>query len=317
VIFIGDDDDMTTSTSRSLLLLRDPQLFSWLLGAGVLILYGPLVVYWYDGWLNHSISLEHEYFSHGVLGLPLAARIIWEQRDRWQALNDRGHPIGAVLMGFAAALYLSGISDTVNLSFPLLMAGLCLWLKGTEGLKLQTFPLLLLFFATPTDVPYLIAPYTLGLQTFIAGTAGFILQQLHFDIVVQEIYLYVGGRIVEVAPHCAGLKALFSNLYFCMIGIYWVKAWQDLNKTLTLIFGSIVISVVVNILRNTILTIFHGTGQDGLFHWFHEGWGSELYWVALIGLLFLFFKVINRLWPSAEAIVDSPEGTDTPESTDS
>jgi cyanoexosortase B len=287
---------MTTTSSPLLPFFKDPDRFNWILGTGLLILYGPLLVYWYNGWINHNISLEHEYFSHGVLGLPLAAKTVWDQRQQWQDLNDRWHPAGAALMGLAAALYLSGISDTVNLSFPLLLAGLCLWLKGTEGLKLQTFPLLLLFFATPTDAPYLVAPYTLGLQTFIAGAAGFILQQLHFDVVVQEIYLYVGGRIVEVAPHCAGLKALFSNLYFCMIGVYWIEAWKNLNKVLTLILGSVVISVVVNILRNTLLTIFHGTGQDGLFHWFHEGWGSELYWVALIGLLFVFFKAVDRFW---------------------
>ncbi|MFZ9737205.1 MAG: cyanoexosortase B [Prochlorotrichaceae cyanobacterium] len=304
---------MTTS-SPSLPFLKDPNLFAWILGGALLILYGPLVVHWYDGWLNKSISLEHEYFSHGVLGLPLALKIVWEQRDRWQTLNDRWHPVGAVLMGFAGALYLSGISDTVNLSFPILLAGLCLWLKGTEGLKLQGFPLLLLFFATPTEIPYLIAPYTLGLQTFIAATAGFILQQLHFDIVVQEIYLYVGGRIVEVAPHCAGLKALFTNLYFCMIGVYWSEAWKSLNKTLTLFSGSIIISVVVNILRNTLLTIFHGTGQDALFNWFHEGWGSELYWLALIGLLFLFFKVINNLWPNpVEALEPLPVSAEAPQ----
>jgi cyanoexosortase B len=92
---------MTTS-SPSLPFLKDPNLFAWILGGALLILYGPLIVSWYDGWLNKSISLEHEYFSHGVLGLPLALKIVWEQRDRWQSLNDRWHPVGAVLMGFAA-----------------------------------------------------------------------------------------------------------------------------------------------------------------------------------------------------------------------
>ena len=116
---------MTTTSFRLLPFLRDSDRLTWILGAGLLILYGPLVVYWYDGWLNHTISLEHEYFSHGVLGLPLAAKTVWDQRERWQALNDRWNPLGAVLMGFAAALYLSGISDTVNLSFPLLLTAYC------------------------------------------------------------------------------------------------------------------------------------------------------------------------------------------------
>ena len=34
------------------------------------ILYTPLLWHWVDGWLNKSISIQHEYFSHGLLGIP-------------------------------------------------------------------------------------------------------------------------------------------------------------------------------------------------------------------------------------------------------
>jgi len=284
----------SASSNRLSTFLEDPKLSTWGIGGLLLLLYAPLVGHWFEGWINHSISLEHEYFSHGILGLPLAAKLLWDNSDRWQALPEKGNPTGAGMMGLASVLYVSGMSDLVNLSLPLMLVGLCLWLKGKDGLHLQAFPLLLLIFSTPTDVPYLVAPYTLGLQEFIAGVAGFILLQLGFDVTVQGIYLFVGGRVVEVAPHCAGLKALFSNLYFCMIGIYWTDAWKSRNKTIVLLLGAIFISVSVNILRNTILTIFHGTGQDGLFEWFHEGWGSELYWIALIALLFGMFKLVGQ-----------------------
>lgn len=286
----------SASSNRLSTVLEDPKHFTWGIGGLLLVLYAPLVLRWFEGWINHSISLEHEYFSHGILGLPLAARLLWEKGDRWQALPEEGNPIGAGMMGLASVLYLSRMSDLINLSLPLMLVGLCLWLKGQAGLRLQAFPLLLLIFATPTDLPYLIAPYTLGLQEFIAGVAGFILLQLGFEVTVQGVYLYVGGRVVEVAPHCAGLKALFSNLYFCMIGIYWTDAWKSWTKTIVLLLGAIWISVTVNILRNTILTIFHGTGQDGLFDWFHEGWGSELYWLALITLLFGMFQLLDQWW---------------------
>ena len=34
----------------------------------LLILYGPLLYHWvWDGWVNKSISIQHEYFSHGML----------------------------------------------------------------------------------------------------------------------------------------------------------------------------------------------------------------------------------------------------------
>ena len=278
--------------------LLDSRRLFWALGLCLGLLYLPLIGYWYNGWINHTISLEHEYYSHGVLGLPLAAKIIWETRNGWQTLPDRFLPLGAGIMGLGAAFYLSGLPDAVNLSFPILLLGLALWWKGKAGMQFQGFPLVLVALATPTDLPYLVAPYTLGLQTFIAHVAGFILLTFHMDVTVQGIYLFVGGRVVEVAPHCAGLKALFSNLYFCIIGLYLTDAWRSRGKTIVLLLGSIVISVVVNILRNTILTVFHGTGQDGLFHWFHEGWGSELYWVGLIGLLYVLFQWINGIWPN-------------------
>ncbi|HEY9607021.1 MAG TPA: archaeosortase/exosortase family protein, partial [Allocoleopsis sp.] len=52
------------------------------------ILYLPLLLYWYDGWLNKTISIEHEYFSHGLIGLPFAAYLVWTHRQQWHQLLD-------------------------------------------------------------------------------------------------------------------------------------------------------------------------------------------------------------------------------------
>lgn len=260
----------------------------------LVVLYAPLIVHWYDGWLKKSISIEHEYFSHGLIGLPFAAYIIWINWNEWCKLPDKAHPVGAGLLTLGGILYLSGLSDLVNLSFPAILAGLCLWLKGVPGFKLQSFPLLLIFLATPTAVPYLIAPYTLPLQKFIAGTAGFILNQLGLNVTVREIYLYVGGRIVEVAPFCAGLKMLFTSLYVAMMLLYWTGAWGSRNKAILLLIGAVVISVTANIIRNTLLSFFHGTGQDNLFAWLHEGWGGDVYSACMLGLIVVLMNAINR-----------------------
>ncbi|MGB3790028.1 MAG: archaeosortase/exosortase family protein, partial [Phormidesmis sp.] len=45
------------------------------------ILYAPLLWHWIDGWLNKSISIQHEYFSHGLLGIPFAGYLVWEARS--------------------------------------------------------------------------------------------------------------------------------------------------------------------------------------------------------------------------------------------
>ncbi|MCY7273227.1 MAG: archaeosortase/exosortase family protein, partial [Phormidesmis sp. CAN_BIN44] len=97
------------------------------------LLYAPLLLHWVDGWLRKSISIEHEYFSHGIIGLPFAAYVVWMNRKQWQRIaeNDRAIGlekfIGTLLLLVAGVFYLSGLPDFVNLSLPCLLTGICLW----------------------------------------------------------------------------------------------------------------------------------------------------------------------------------------------
>ncbi|NJM72219.1 MAG: cyanoexosortase B [Scytonema sp. RU_4_4] len=248
----------------------------------LLLLYAPILLYWGEGWLKKSISIEHEYFSHGLIGLPFATYLCWLNRKKWQRLPDISHPLGVVLLILGGFFYLTGVSELVNISFPTILTGLCLWLKGIPGLKLQGFPLILVLLATPTSVPYLITPYTLPLQSFIAGTAGFILSQLGMQVTVDGVNIYVGGRIVEVAPYCAGLKMLFTTLYVGLMLLYWTDALSSGRKSIWFLSIAVLISVFANIVRNTLLSFFHGTGQEGAFHWLHDGWGGDLYSAVML-----------------------------------
>lgn len=272
---------------------------------GILVLmYAPILLHWLNGWLYKTISIEHEYFSHGIIGLPFAAYLSWLNRKKWQRLPDKNHPLGAALLVIGGIFYLSGVTEWVNLSFPAILAGLCLWFKGLPGLRLQGFALILVFLATPTAVPYLIAPYTFPLQSFIAGTAAFILNQFGMEVVVNGINIYVNGRVVEVAPYCAGLKMLFTTLYVSLILLYWTG---DLLRRTTIWFLSIalVISITANIIRNTLLSFFHGTGQEAAFKWLHDSWGGDLYSACMLLLLVPLLNWLDSyLLPSEEL---SPE----------
>jgi len=124
--------------------------------------------------------------------------------------------------------------------------------------------LLLVFLATPTPLPYLIAPYTFPLQSFIAGTAGFILNQFGMTVTVDEINIYVGERIVEVAPYCAGLKMLFTTLYVGLMLLYWTDKLSSRRKTISFLFIAMLISISGNIIRNTLLTYFMVRVMKGL-----------------------------------------------------
>ncbi len=270
-----------------------PQLFNFAILGILVLLYAPLIHFWYDGWINKNISVEHEYFSHGIIGFPFAAYLVWMNRKQWLRLPNKPHMLGAILLAIGGVCYLSGVGEWVNLSLPVILTGLCLWLKGVEGFKLQSFPLLLVLLATPNSVPYLIAPLTLPLQSFIAGTAGFILNQFGMPVNVVGINIYVNDRIVEVAPYCAGLKMLFTTLYVGLILLYWTDTLSSRRKSIWFLSTAVIISVIANIIRNTFLSFFHGSGQDGAFHWLHDSWGGDLYSACMLLVLIPVINWIN------------------------
>lgn len=275
----------------------------------LLLLYGPLLLHWYQGWLKKTISIEHEYFSHGVIGLPFAAYLVWRHRHQWQRLPggagawggaDRWSGLFLLLLG--GGLYLSGLPDPVNLSLPLVLTGVVLWLKGWPGCQLLGFPLLLVWLATPNELPYLMTPFTFPLQCFIASIAGVLLNLTGFPVVVDTIHLYVNGRVVEVAPYCAGLKMLFTSLYVALLLLYWTGALSSRRCIVMFLAATGLISVTANIVRNTILTYFHGTGNDAGFAWLHEGWGGDVYSALMLGsLVFLIRYLEPWLQPASES----------------
>jgi len=283
---------------RKIPIAIEGYLFSVAIVVLLVLLYTPLLIHWCDGWLHKTIGIEHEYFSHGLIGLPYALYTAWTHRDRWSKLPNSFHPLGAVLLAIGGVFYISRLSDLVNLSFPVILTGICLCLKGIPGFKLQRIPLLFVLLATPNYIPYLIEPYALPLQHFIATIAGFILTQIGLDVTVENIYLYVSGRIVEVAPHCAGLKMLFTSIYVSLMLLHWTGVWSDRNRSILFLAIAIVASTTANILRNTLLTLFHGIGQEKAFEWLHAGWGGDLYSACMLGMLVLILNGIEKYFPS-------------------
>lgn len=294
--------------NRKFIIAIENNLLTLAIAALIFLMYAPLIIYWYDGWLNKNISIEHEYFSHGIIGLPFASYIAWNNRQKWQNLANISHPLGAVLLGIAGVWYISDIPDLINLSFPVMLIGICLWFKGIPGFKLMGMPLMFIFFASPNHIPYLIEPYALPLQKFIAGVAGFILMHLHMNVTIEQIYIYVGGRIVEVAPHCAGLKMLFTSLYVSLMLLDQTGAIKSRAKTTFLLISAVLLSVSANILRNTMLTIFYGTGQDEVFHWLHDGWGGDMYSACMLVLLILIMNWVDNSFTN---LLDFPDQSDT------
>lgn len=301
-------------TSQKLVKNRPPFPLEGVIIGLLGVVYGPLLWHWIDGWLNKSISIQHEYFSHAMIGIPYAIYIAWETRKQWQTLPDKLNLFGIVGFILALLMYSTGLVDLMNLSLPLMLISICLMLKGLPGLKLQAFPLVLIFFSTPTQFPYLIEPYILPLQKFIASVAGFILLNFGVDVEVNQIYLMVNQQLVEVAPHCAGLKMLFTSLFTGLMLTHWTLLHRVRLHVATFFVGTICISVVGNIIRNAVLSYFHGNRMDDAFHWLHESWGGDLYSAVMLGSLIPLIYMIQKYVPKTLQLkaVDVPSEDFTP-----
>jgi cyanoexosortase B len=285
------------------LLFLERNLGNTLIIAFLGILYLPLLIHWIIGWGNKSISIDHEYFSHALIGFPYAAYIIFGMnRQKWQKLANKIDPLGGFFIALGLAFYITGSIELIAFSFPLIITGIMLWLKGLPGLKLNWFPLLLILLGTPNSVPYLMTPYTLPLQKFIAAVAGFFLQQLRVNSQVDGIYLYVNNIPVEVAPYCAGLKMLFTSIYVALLLLHYTGNLNYRGRVITLLTGSVLISVSANIVRNTLLAVFHGNGQDQAFYILHDSWGGDLYSVGMLGMIVLLNSMLDRFQASSNII---------------
>ncbi|MEM6503016.1 MAG: cyanoexosortase B [Cyanobacteria bacterium P01_C01_bin.89] len=289
-------------TAGQAYLNQDPKedqrpFFAYAVGVLMAIIYVPLLWHWAQGWIFKNISLEHEYFSYAFIGIPYAAYAAWQNRKLWDSIADQIHFIGFFLLSLGCVLYLSGVSDLVNLSLPIVVAGMVGCWKGLPGLRLHVAPLMFLLLATPNELPYLISPYTLGLQRFIANVAGFVLNQFDLNVTVQGIYLFVNERTVEVAPHCAGLKMLITSLYVALMLLHLRRKLRSPFHFGLLMSGAVLISVAMNILRNTLLTLFHGMYWDGLFHFLHEGVGGDIYSALMLGAIIWWMQGVDRIVP--------------------
>ncbi len=89
--------------------------------------------------------------------------------------------------------------------------------------------------------------------------------------------------------------------------LYWSENLSDRQKSIFMLIGAVVISVSGNILRNALLTFFHGTGKEGLFVWLHDAWGGDLYSLFMLGGIVLLLKVMDRLDSQSESELDEEE----------
>src|ERR1700722_13904466 len=118
------------------------------LAAAVAVL--SLLPFW-DGLADMwNVWLTYPEYSHSLLIPPIAAFLIWQQRDRLELVTFEGSWWGVALVAGGGALLMLGQLGTiyviVEYAYLLTLFGLALAITGGKAFRLLAVPLLILLF---------------------------------------------------------------------------------------------------------------------------------------------------------------------------
>ena len=262
-----------------------------LLGSLVLLLYAdaiPAMVA--DWWTDPG-------YSHGFLVLPLAAYVLWTQRDSILAARTAPDNRGLVLTALSCFFYLAGSLGAeffvTRVSLLLLVAGITWTFWGIGRLRRLAFPLLLLVTAIP--LPAIVYhQVALPLQILASGTSTSILQFFGIPVFREGNVIHLAEVQLGIEEACSGLRSVSSLAVLALVIGY---LHGHTRKTRVALFLMVLpVAIVTNFFRvaGTAVLAEHYdvTIAMGFYHSF-TGWlvflaGFGFLYVAAKSLAFVF-----------------------------
>ena len=236
------------------------------------IIYYPAISWLLNAWLNN------EYYSHGLLLLPVSAFLIWHKRSEiYRTEPEVRH---AIPLGVGFALYIGGVflHQPTLFCFSLLFVSAGLALLGLgSGAKPLIFPIFLFAFAIP--IPGFDG-FAMPLQNLSAFVSSSILSIADLPISISGNSIILAGTRYWVAPACSGLNRVMP--LFALTAILLYLAEGSPIKKLGLCALVIPVALLSNIFR-LCLTLFIGYrfGLEAGVSFFHTCSGIVFFLVAL------------------------------------
>jgi exosortase D (VPLPA-CTERM-specific) len=238
---------------------------------------------------------EPEY-SHGLLIPPVAAFLMWQQKDRLERMPFTANWWGVALVLIGGALLLVGqlgtVYTAVQYAYVITVYGLILSLLGWPAFRLIAVPLLILLFMIPLP-EFVMNNLSTQLQLLSSQLGVFFMRLFGISVYLEGNVIDLGGYKLQVAEACSGMRYLFPlmTLGFLMAYFYKGAFW----KRVLLFLSSIPITVLMNSIRvGTIgVMVEHwGIGMaEGFLHEF-QGW---MVFMVSMGLILGEIAVLNRI----------------------
>jgi len=235
-------------------------------------------------------------YSHAVLIPPIAAFLIWQQKDRLEQIPFEGSWWGVALVLLGGGLLVLGqlatVYTLVQFAYLVTLAGLTLAFTGWRAFRLLAIPLLILVFMIPLP-QFVLNKLSLDLQLMSSQLGVWFMRLLDISVYVEGNVIDLGGYKLQVADACSGLRYLFPlmTLGFLMAYFYKGAPW----KRIVLFLSSIPITLLMNSLRVGAIGVMvehWGIGTaEGFLHEF-QGWAVFMICAAL---LLGEIAVLNRI----------------------
>jgi exosortase D (VPLPA-CTERM-specific) len=215
-------------------------------------------------------------YSHGLLIPPVAAFLVWQQKDRLERMPFIGSWWGVAIIALGGALLLLGQFGTVYVivqcAYVITLYGLVLSLIGWPAFRLIAVPLLILLFMVPLP-QFALANLSTKLQLLSSQFGVFVMRLFDISVFLEGNVIDLGGYKLQVAEACSGLRYLFPLMTLGFLMAYFYKG--ALWKRIVLFLSSIPITVLMNSVRVGIIgvTVEHWgiEAAEGFLHEF-QGW---------------------------------------------
>ncbi len=282
------DESMTASNQRVLL--------APLLALAVLLLLTWPTWRWLWGeWMGN------EYYSHGILIVPVSVYLIYQRFRNDPALQGsrpQGSNLGLVMTAVGLVIYLWFFSQRAYYlaAFAMvLMIGGLVWTFGGDNIARRLFfPIAYLTLMIP--LPF-IDRYTLPLALFTGVCSGGSAQFLGLDVVIIGNAVKLPNADLVIGAQCSGVNSLIALTALMLLAAYLVSG--PLWGRIALVLLAFPLAILGNILRVTSLLFVARIWDAQAGFVFYHDYSGIAFFVVVLALMWPITQLlrVNNLRP--------------------
>lgn len=280
------DDSTIKQSNGKQVAQREPVCSRWVLPLVTSLLF--LLVTWSTWHWLWGEWMANDYYSHGVLILPVALYLMWRRIRNTSAAERtiaQGDTRGLIILGVALAFYLFFFNNRAYylaaFAMIVMIVGMIWTLYGFWWLRTLAFPVGYLLLMVP--LPFIErATLPLALFTGVCSTAFVKFFGMELTVIGNAVKLPNADLLI--GAQCSGINSMITLIALTALCAYILEGpWWG---RVTLVLLAVPIAMLGNILRvSNLLVIARYWGADAAFRFYHDYSGIVFFIVVLLLLL--------------------------------